>query len=126
MPEEAADGSFLGCTFSQMAGPRVYGYVSVSGWADFAMIGEMLGDRYVYSRKPTPACVDGSNPDWKLVERDMKKTCAATKGYNLEIPFRGRVCRRRGPAAPRGLGGHDPLDPRDLSTERPVVRKTGV
>jgi len=62
--------------------------VSVSGWADFRKLGEMLGNRYVYSRKPTPAYISGPNPDWKLVEEDMRKTCAATKDCNLEILFR--------------------------------------
>jgi hypothetical protein len=62
--------------------------VSVSGWADFDKIGEMLGDRYVYSRKPTPAYISGPNPDWGLVERDIKRTYAATKNCNVELLFR--------------------------------------
>jgi hypothetical protein len=62
--------------------------VSVSGWADFKKVAEMLGKRYVYSRKPTPAYFSGANPDWGLVEEDMKKTYAATKDCNVEILFR--------------------------------------
>ncbi len=62
--------------------------VSVSGWADFKKIGELLGKKYVYSRKPTPAYISGANPDWSLVEEDMKKTYAATKDCNVEILFR--------------------------------------
>jgi hypothetical protein len=48
----------------------------------------MLGKKYVYSRKPTPAYISGPNPDWKLVEEDMKKTYAATKNCNVELLFR--------------------------------------
>jgi hypothetical protein len=62
--------------------------VSVSGWADFQKIGDMLGRNYVYSRKPTPAFLSGRNPQWESVESDMKKTRAATKNCNVEILFR--------------------------------------
>jgi hypothetical protein len=62
--------------------------VSVSGWADFDKVGELLGSRYVYSRKPTPAYLSGSSPDWDLVEGDMQKTYAATRNCNVEILFR--------------------------------------
>jgi hypothetical protein len=62
--------------------------VSVSGWADFQKIGEMLGKRYVYSRKPTPSFMSGAQPDWELMEEDMKKTYAATKDCNVEILVR--------------------------------------
>lgn len=62
--------------------------VSVSGWADFKKVGEMLGKKYVYSRKPTPAYISGKNPDWGLVEEDMKRTYDAARDCNLEILFR--------------------------------------
>lgn len=62
--------------------------VSVSGWADFQKIGELLGNRYVYSRKPTPAFLSGANPDWAAAEADMRKTQAATKNCNVELLLR--------------------------------------
>lgn len=62
--------------------------VSVSGWTDFAKAAEMLGKRYVYSRKPTPAYISGANPDWELLEKDMKDTYAAAKDCNVEILYR--------------------------------------
>lgn len=62
--------------------------VSVSGWADFQKIGEMLGNRYVYSRKPSPNFLSGANPDWQAAEADMRKTRAATRDCNLELLFR--------------------------------------
>ena len=48
----------------------------------------MLEDKYVYSRKPIPAYISGANPNWDLLEADMKKTYAATKDCNVEILFR--------------------------------------
>lgn len=62
--------------------------VSVSGWADFKKTAELLGRKYVYSRKPTPAYISGASPDWGLVEADMKKTCAAARDCPLELLFR--------------------------------------
>jgi len=62
--------------------------VSVSGWSDLFKTAEMLGADYVYSRKPTPAHISGANPNWDLLEKDMKNTCAAARDSNLEILFR--------------------------------------
>ncbi len=62
--------------------------VSVSGWADFQKIGEMLGKRYVYSRKPSPNFLSGANPDWQAAEEDMRKTRAATTNCNVELLLR--------------------------------------
>jgi hypothetical protein len=62
--------------------------VSVSGWADFQKIGEMLGKRYVYSRKPSPNFLSGTNPDWQATKADMRKTLAATRDCNVEILLR--------------------------------------
>ncbi|MHC4756384.1 MAG: hypothetical protein ACYTBP_14710, partial [Planctomycetota bacterium] len=62
--------------------------VSVSGWSDLEKTAELLTDKYVYSRKPTPAYISGADPDWNLLEKDMKNTYAATKNSNLEILFR--------------------------------------
>ena len=62
--------------------------VSVSGWCDFFKIGEMLGQQYVYSRKPTPAYISGAQPYWDLLKKDMQATFAAAKNCNLEICFR--------------------------------------
>jgi len=72
--------------------------VSVSGWSDLERVAEMLGPRYVYSRKPTPALVSGANPPWDLAKEDMRRTYAATRGCNVEILFRDlySVGRERG------------------------------
>lgn len=62
--------------------------VSVSGWADFKKIADMIGKKYVFSRKPTPAYISGPNPDWDLLRKDMKETKEAAGGCNIEILFR--------------------------------------
>jgi hypothetical protein len=62
--------------------------VSVSGWSDLARTAEILGRKYVYSRKPTPAYLSGPKPDWDLLEKDMKDTYRVTRDSNLEILFR--------------------------------------
>ena len=62
--------------------------VSVSGWSDLFTMGEMLGKKYVYSRKPTPAYISGASPNWALVEKDVRDTLCAAKNCNLELCFR--------------------------------------
>ena len=62
--------------------------VSVSGWSNFAKTAELLGQKYVYSRKPTPAHISGVNPHWDLLEKDMRDTYAVARDCNLEILFR--------------------------------------
>ncbi len=62
--------------------------VSVSGWSDFGRAAEILGKKFVYSRKPTPAHISGPNPDWALLEKDLRDTYAAARDANLEILFR--------------------------------------
>ena len=62
--------------------------VSVSGWSDLYKMGEILGNKYVYSRKPTPSFISGKNPDWSSAEKDIKDTYAATKNGCLEVIVR--------------------------------------
>lgn len=62
--------------------------VSVSGWSDFREAGEMLGNDYVYSRKPVPAYISTETPCWDLVEKEAAETSAATKNGCVEIIFR--------------------------------------
>jgi hypothetical protein len=62
--------------------------VSVSGWSNQFRMAEMLGKKYVYSRKPTPAYISGKYPDWDLLEKDVRDTFTAAKDCNLELCFR--------------------------------------
>ena len=62
--------------------------VSVSGWSNFFAMGEMLGKKYVYSRKPTPTYISGAHPYWDLLKKDVTDTLAAARNCNLEFCFR--------------------------------------
>ncbi len=62
--------------------------VSVSGWSNLECMGEMLGRKYVYSRKPTPAYISGAHPDWELLKKDVRDTLSAAKDCSLEFCFR--------------------------------------
>jgi hypothetical protein len=62
--------------------------VSVSAWSDFRKVADMLGQRYVFSRKPNPAFMSGASPDWDLVERDLRQTYTAARDCNVELLFR--------------------------------------
>ena len=62
--------------------------VSVTPWADFEVMAEMLGADYVYSRKPDPVPISGPRPDWKRAEADLRRTYDTTHGRNVELLFR--------------------------------------
>jgi hypothetical protein len=62
--------------------------VSVSGWADLAKAGELLGNKYVYSRKPTPALISTPSAQWDLAKKDAVETRNATKNGCVEIIIR--------------------------------------
>jgi hypothetical protein len=62
--------------------------VSVSAWSDFDVVGEMLGDKYVFSRKPDPVPISGPNPHWERAEADLRKTYDAAKNGNVELLVR--------------------------------------
>jgi len=62
--------------------------VSVSGWNDFGRMGDLLGGRFVYSRKPTPAFISGSYPDWERAEKDLAATYRAARDGCLELIVR--------------------------------------
>jgi hypothetical protein len=64
--------------------------VSVTPWADFARTAEMLGDRYVFSRKPDPVPISGTSPHWERAEADLRRTSevAQANDCNVELLFR--------------------------------------
>jgi hypothetical protein len=62
--------------------------VSVSGWSDFGKVAGLLGQDYVYSRKPIPANISGADPNWEALEKDMRDTHAVARDSNLEILYR--------------------------------------
>lgn len=64
--------------------------VSVTPWADLGRIAEMLGSRYVFSRKPDPVPISGAAPHWDRVEADLQRThdVAVANDCNVELLFR--------------------------------------
>jgi len=64
--------------------------VSVTPWADFGRTAEMLGDRYVFSRKPDPVPISGAEPNWERAEDDLRRTQEAARANdcNVELLFR--------------------------------------
>jgi hypothetical protein len=62
--------------------------VSVSPWCDQKLIASKLGKKVVFSRKPAPGPISGTDPDWNALEKDLDATLDAAKDCNLEIIFR--------------------------------------
>jgi hypothetical protein len=59
--------------------------VSVSAWADWEKTAEMLGDRYVYSMKPSPAPLAMPWFDEEAVRADLRRGLEATRGCRVEV-----------------------------------------
>lgn len=59
--------------------------VSVSAWADWAKIAEMLGDKYIYSLKPNPAdlAMESFNEDY--IRAGLREALRITRGCHVEI-----------------------------------------
>jgi len=51
-------------------------------------MGEFLGEKYVYSRKPIPTYISGNGQNWEALRKDVIKTLEAVKGNNFEFIFR--------------------------------------
>jgi hypothetical protein len=62
--------------------------VSVSPWSDFDIVAGLLGDRYVFSRKPDPVPISGPAPHWDRAEADLWRTYHSARDCNVEILFR--------------------------------------
>ena len=59
--------------------------VSVSPWADKKKMAEFLGDRYVYSMKPTPADLAVPSIDKEYILKNMIEDIKATRGCIVEV-----------------------------------------
>lgn len=64
--------------------------VSITPWADFDVMAERLGSRYVFSRKPDPVPISGAMPHWERAEADLQRTRDAARAHdcNVELLFR--------------------------------------
>ena len=59
--------------------------VSVSPWADVKAMADFLENKYIYSRKPSPADVSISNPDWNKIRKELRDFIKTTKNCRVEI-----------------------------------------
>ena len=59
--------------------------VSVSPWADEAIMARELGRRYVYSRKPSPAQISTARFDEDAIRADLRQTLTTARDCRLEI-----------------------------------------
>lgn len=59
--------------------------VSVSPWADLAKMAEYLGDRYVYSLKPSPSDLAMSSFDEGLIRTRLREALKVTRNCHVEI-----------------------------------------
>jgi hypothetical protein len=62
--------------------------VSVSPWADFERVADLLGRDHVFSRKPDPVPICGPEPHWERAEADLRRTYEAARDGNVELLFR--------------------------------------
>lgn len=59
--------------------------VSVSPWANRAFMADMLGDRYIYSMKPTPADLALPTFDEEHIRLTLRKDLEATRNCRVEV-----------------------------------------
>lgn len=59
--------------------------VSVSPWADEAVMAEAVGTRIVYCRKPNPALISTEIFDEEAIRADLRHTLTAAQGCRLEL-----------------------------------------
>lgn len=58
---------------------------SVTPWADFEVMAERLGDRYVFSRKPDPVPISGASPHCERAEADLRRTYQAARAHDCNV-----------------------------------------
>jgi len=61
--------------------------VSVSPFADARVAAQNIGNRYIMSRKPTPAYLGTSSVEWDIVEREIKETLQACRENGVAVEF---------------------------------------
>jgi hypothetical protein len=62
--------------------------VSISPWCNQQIMAEKLGKKVVFSRKPKPWLISGTDPDWGELEKDVSETYSAARDCNLEFIYR--------------------------------------
>jgi len=59
--------------------------VSVSPWANWADMAEKLGDRYIFSMKPSPAELAMDHFDEEKIRQDLREAFRITRNCHVEI-----------------------------------------
>jgi len=59
--------------------------VSVSPWSDLAKMAEMLGDRYIYSMKPSPTDLAMDSFDEERIRIGIREAFRITRGCRVEV-----------------------------------------
>ncbi len=59
--------------------------VSVSAWADWAQMAEMLGDKYIFSMKPSPTDLAMPAFDEEGIRADLRKALQLTRDCRVEV-----------------------------------------
>lgn len=61
--------------------------VSISPFANARIAAENMGNRYIMSRKPTPAYLAASSVNWEIVEKEIYETLDACKANGVTVEF---------------------------------------
>jgi len=71
--------------------------VSVSPWSDLARMAEMLGDRYIYSMKPSPTdlAMDGFDED--RIRAELREALRVTRDCRVEVIMKDNHTIRNDP-----------------------------
>ena len=59
--------------------------VSVSAWADWAKMAEMLGNQYIFSAKPSPAPLAAPNFDEEAIRADLRRVFHVARDCRVEV-----------------------------------------
>ncbi len=71
--------------------------VSVSPWADLADMADKLGDRYVFSMKPSPTDLAMDQFDEDKIRQDLRNALRITRGCHVEVIMKDNHTIRHDP-----------------------------
>jgi hypothetical protein len=71
--------------------------VSVSPWADIANMAEMLGDRYIFSMKPSPTDLAMTGFDEERIRAKLREALQMTRGCRVEVLMKDNHTIRNDP-----------------------------
>jgi hypothetical protein len=71
--------------------------VSVSPWADIANMAEMLGDRYIFSMKPSPTDLAMTGFDEERIRAELREALQKTRGCRVEVLMKDNHTIRNDP-----------------------------